>query len=334
MTNTHRTPIGRVVWANVVAAPPSFGEFPGRRLLFTWVNRDGPGSGKAAVVTLAEVARHAGVAVSTVSYALSGKRPISARTRERVERSMEALGYRAGRLRRTRVLGVVLPTDLDAAWAGGFLAGVMTTGRDHGTDVLICCGPRPRHVGAVVVVSPAPSPDGDVPVVRVGPGDATPRRCRVDVDRVAAGAGCARHLANLGHRTVAFVHSTPLDDFHRAVTEVLDRRGGVVHPCAGPQDLARVFAGGERPTAVVAADGAALDVVLADLDRRGLRVPHDVSVIALGVPLSRTVTSVAVPPATLGRAAAAAVLSGRTRDRLLPPHLESRGTTAPARRPG
>ncbi|WP_197289674.1 LacI family DNA-binding transcriptional regulator [Saccharothrix sp. NRRL B-16348] len=285
------------------------------------------------MVTLVDVARHAGVAVSTVSYALSGKRPISEPTRARVERSMEALGYRAGRLRRTRVLGVALPAGLDETWAGGFLAGVMAIGRERGTDVLICLGTRPRHVGAVVAVSPAPSPAGDVPVVRVGPGDGTPHLCRVDVDRVAAGAGCARHLANLGHRTVALVHRTPPDDFHRTVTEVLGRRGGVVHPCAEPSDLARAFESGERPTAVVAADGAALDVALADLDRRGLRVPHDVSVIALGIPRSRPVTAVSAPPATLGRAAAAAVLSGHTRDRLVVPHLESRGTTAPARRP-
>jgi plasmid maintenance system antidote protein VapI len=39
-------------------------------------------------VTLAEVARHAGVSQSTVSYVLSGKRSISAATRRRVEQSI------------------------------------------------------------------------------------------------------------------------------------------------------------------------------------------------------------------------------------------------------
>ncbi|MYR61311.1 LacI family DNA-binding transcriptional regulator, partial [Streptomyces sp. SID625] len=38
------------------------------------------------MVTLAEVAQHAGVSASTVSYVLSGKRSISAETRQRVER--------------------------------------------------------------------------------------------------------------------------------------------------------------------------------------------------------------------------------------------------------
>ena len=46
------------------------------------------------MVKITDVARHAGVSPSTVSYALSGKRPISEETRQRVERSIEELGYR------------------------------------------------------------------------------------------------------------------------------------------------------------------------------------------------------------------------------------------------
>ncbi len=45
------------------------------------------------MATLADVARAAGVAPSTVSYVLTGKRPISAATRERIERAMQELGY-------------------------------------------------------------------------------------------------------------------------------------------------------------------------------------------------------------------------------------------------
>ena len=48
---------------------------------------------KKAVVTIADVARHAGVSVSTVSYVLSGKRTISASTSARVKASIRALGF-------------------------------------------------------------------------------------------------------------------------------------------------------------------------------------------------------------------------------------------------
>ena len=40
-----------------------------------------------------DVAKHAGVALSTVSYALNGMRPISEETRQRIFASMEELGY-------------------------------------------------------------------------------------------------------------------------------------------------------------------------------------------------------------------------------------------------
>jgi hypothetical protein len=44
-------------------------------------------------MNIAEVARHCGVASSTVSYALSGKRKVSAETRERILAAIDELGY-------------------------------------------------------------------------------------------------------------------------------------------------------------------------------------------------------------------------------------------------
>ena len=43
--------------------------------------------------TITDVAKHAGVAPSTVSYVLSGNRSISPQTRRRVETSIRALKY-------------------------------------------------------------------------------------------------------------------------------------------------------------------------------------------------------------------------------------------------
>ena len=67
------------------------------------------------MATINDVARAAGVSPSTVSYVLSGRRPISAQTRERVQAAIAELGFhphagaRALASRRTNVLALVVP---------------------------------------------------------------------------------------------------------------------------------------------------------------------------------------------------------------------------------
>lgn len=67
------------------------------------------------MVTMSDVAREAGVALSTVSYMLSGDKPVSAATRERIDTAMRELGYRPNAIarslasRRTRILALHLP---------------------------------------------------------------------------------------------------------------------------------------------------------------------------------------------------------------------------------
>ena len=74
-------------------------------------------------VTMRDVAKEAGVTSAAVSYALSGKRPISEETRRRVEQAIERLGYTPNMAARTlgsarqdsRLIGVVVPqTELEA----------------------------------------------------------------------------------------------------------------------------------------------------------------------------------------------------------------------------
>src|SRR3954470_11569834 len=82
-------------------------------------------SGGAMVAfTSKDVARIAGVSQSTVSYVMTGKRPISERTRQRVLAAMEELTYepnagaRALAGRRTQVVGLVVPFQPRAGTAG------------------------------------------------------------------------------------------------------------------------------------------------------------------------------------------------------------------------
>ncbi|MEV4944886.1 LacI family DNA-binding transcriptional regulator [Streptomyces sp. NPDC053755] len=186
------------------------------------------------MVTLADVARHAGVSASTVSYVLSGKRSISAATRERIQHSIDTLGYRphagarALASSRTSILALMMPlrTDLHLPVMLEIAMAVTTTARAHGYDVLLLTGEEgPEAVRRVegsaiadgMIVMDVELDDPRLPLLRqaerpfvlIGlPGDPAGLDC-VDLDFEAAGARCVGHLADLGHTGVAVLGEPP-----------------------------------------------------------------------------------------------------------------------------
>jgi DNA-binding LacI/PurR family transcriptional regulator len=184
------------------------------------------------MVTLAEVARHAGVSSSTVSYVLSGKRTISEETRRRVERSIAELGYyrhagaRALASNKSNVVALMLPLrgDLYMPVMAEITIAVTTTARRFGYDVLLMTSDEgPAGVRRVtgsgladaLVLLDIALDDERIPAVRdtkqpavlIGvPADPSGLSC-VDLDFAAAGTMCAHDLADLGHREVALIGS-------------------------------------------------------------------------------------------------------------------------------
>ncbi|MET7341166.1 LacI family DNA-binding transcriptional regulator [Streptomyces sp. NPDC005547] len=182
------------------------------------------------MVTLAEVAQHAGVSASTVSYVLSGKRSISVATRERVERSIQQLGYhpnagaRALASSRSNIIALMVPlrTDMYVPVMMEIAIAVATTARTHGYDVLLLTGEEgPAAVRRIAGSSLADAMilmdvelhDERLPLLRetdraavlIGlPADTTGLTC-VDLDFEATGALCVEHLAGLGHREIAVI---------------------------------------------------------------------------------------------------------------------------------
>ena len=182
------------------------------------------------MATLADVARRAGVAASTVSYVLSGKRSVSDETKERVNRAIEDLGYhpnagaRALASSRSNVLALIVPlrSDLYVPVMMEIATGVVTRARSHGYDVLLLTndeGPdgirrvasSARADGVILTdigledERTATIAEAGVDAVLIGvPADPAGLDC-VDLDFAAAGRLCVAHLAGLGHRAVAFL---------------------------------------------------------------------------------------------------------------------------------
>ena len=99
------------------------------------------------MVTLAEVAQHAGVSASTVSYVLSGKRSISAPPGSGSSEHPQ-LGYhpnagaRALASSRSNIIALMVPlrTDMYVPVMMEIAIAVATTARTHGYDVLLLTG--------------------------------------------------------------------------------------------------------------------------------------------------------------------------------------------------
>ncbi|WP_327657088.1 LacI family DNA-binding transcriptional regulator [Streptomyces sp. NBC_00483] len=182
------------------------------------------------MVTLAEVARHAGVSASTVSYVLSGKRSISAATRERVETSVRRLGYhpnagaRALASSKSNIIALMVPlrTDMYVPVIMEIATAVATAARTHGYDILLLTGEEGAQavrriegsaLADAVIVMDVELDDERLPLLRTAsrpavliglPADTNGLNC-VDLDFAAAGALCADHLAGLGHREIAVI---------------------------------------------------------------------------------------------------------------------------------
>jgi LacI family transcriptional regulator len=224
------------------------------------------GRRRAGPVTIVEVARHAQVAPSTVSYVLSGKRAISAVTRQRVLASVRTLGYhphagaRALASNRSNVIALVLPlrAGMHLPVVMRFAVSVVTAARRFDHDVLLVTadeGPDGlRRVAASAMVDglvlmDVELDDRRVPLLRsldrpsvlIGfPADAAGLTC-VDLDFHRAGAECVTHLAALGHRDVALlgapqaVYERGTGFAHRTRTGFLDAAASLgVRAVAGP----------------------------------------------------------------------------------------------------
>lgn len=186
------------------------------------------------MVKITDVARHAGVSPSTVSYVLSGKRSISEETQRRVRDAIRALGYRphagarALASNRSNVLALVIPlrSGIHVPVVMQFAVSVVTAAREHDHDVLLLTQQEGEEglrrvadsslVDGVIVMD-VQLHDPRIPALRsldrpsvlIGfPADAEGLTC-IDLDFTAAGGLCVDHLAELGHRCVGLIGSPP-----------------------------------------------------------------------------------------------------------------------------
>lgn len=205
-----------------------------------------------------EVAAAAGVSISTVSYALSGKRPISPDTRRRVVDAARRLGYApnagarmlAGRVTHIFALTEPLRRETHAPTHMSFVLAAAVAARRHDYDILLLTDQQASEgmqrvtasglVDAILVLDVAPDDERvaiartiTTPTVFIGiPDDHEGLDC-VDLDFEAAARLAVDRVADAGHRRVALIGQPAstyrLSNFpprvRRAVAAQADERG-------------------------------------------------------------------------------------------------------------
>ncbi|GAA4481033.1 LacI family DNA-binding transcriptional regulator [Microbacterium panaciterrae] len=218
-------------------------------------------------VTIMDVARRAGVSRSTVSYAISGKRTISAATRERIDEAIATLGFtanagaRALATSQTMVIGLLTQFHQDefAPAMLQYVLPVSDTARELGYDILLVTETdataalrrvtRTGMVDGVVlldVVHEDPRLDtlraAEQPGALVGLPKRTEGLDVFDLDFGESARMIIDHLYGLGHREIIVV-SPPMHVFERggaygwrfrdAALERGARYGLQIHPYFG-----------------------------------------------------------------------------------------------------
>ncbi len=276
------------------------------------------------MTTIADVARAAGVSISTVSYVMSGKRAISQDTRDRVERAMAELSYsprasaRSLASRATSVIGLQAPmrAGVDVHVVMQIVAGALAEARRQQHDILLLTSDDPpaleRAAGAAMVdgllVLDIESSDArlgvlaglTVPSVLIGLPDRAHGITCVDFDFEAAGRLAATRLAQRGHRRVALLGAPPqVLERHTSYADRLTR--GFVAACAEAGIAAQV-----RACPAGAGAGGVVDELLsADPDTTALFVHNEaalpyIAARLMAAPASpRPVEILALSPAEL-----------------------------------
>jgi LacI family transcriptional regulator len=235
---------------------------------------------------------------------------------ERVRGAAQALGYEpdraASHLRggKARVIAALVP-DLNNPFFTGLLAAVESQLRSEGLNIIVASSngddtEEKAHLAALLAWRPAglvvvPAHDEfacRTLITRTGipfvVADRVPAHFdgnAVTVDNVDAGRQAAEHLVSLGHSKVVVAASTLKLQNIRERCEGIESvfaSGGFPPPTlievgldfdAATERLASFMQGARRPTAFLALTNFATLGVLATLQKWGLRVPQDISVL-------------------------------------------------------
>ncbi|MFJ2091707.1 LacI family DNA-binding transcriptional regulator [Streptomyces sp. NPDC087901] len=297
-------------------------------------------------VTIADVAREAGVSKTTVSRVINTKGEVDGSTAARVREVIAQLGYvpssgAVGLARgSSRTVGMLVPS-LTWPWMGEVLQGVVDTveAADYGLLLFTCnrgaesverftSQVSARAFDGLVVVEPENTMDhltalhrGGLPIVLIDDRGHHPEFPSVVTTNHEGGASAARHLRAAG-RTRPLVITGPqdfgcvrdrLEGFVSVLPTDLVVRGDFTEIC-GRQAVEQLLASGVEFDSVFAHNDITAAGVLRALRAAGRSVPGDIAVVGFDdIPMAEhtepPLTTVRQPTRQMGETAARMLLS-------------------------
>ena len=296
-------------------------------------------------VSARDVARVAGVSISTVSRAIAKPNDVAPATLAKVLDTARGMGYRPNLAARglitgrTGIIGLIVP-DLENPFFASVTKGVQSKARDAGYAVIISDSDEDpsqeadlvrelcQRVDGMVMCSPRAPDHVITALARECTLVLVNRRCgdvpTVEIDNLEGIRLAMVHLRALGHRTIAYVGgpSSSWSNMRRlealrtvvaqsADTELIDL--GSFQPYVSGGVAAGDLVIASEASAVLAYNDLVAYGLLDRFRQRGVRVPEDISVVGVDdVPMSAlttpSLTSVGIPLVNCGRAATAMVL--------------------------
>lgn len=268
------------------------------------------------MATIKDVAKLAGVALSTASYALNGDSKVSTKTRDKVLEAARQLNYRKNgfamdlKRSRTNTIALIL-TDLSGPYYSELIRSVQDVALSHGYDLIACSSMggqestavkflREKRVDGAIVL--AHNITNDIlfesaslrfPIVVMDRETTGEGLINVRVDGEQGGYTATRYLIERGHRRIAYIsgpsnsydNSLRYQGYQRAMREAgLEeqskwRLSGNFIREGGYNATKMMMMQGELPSAIFYGNDEMAIGGIKALEEGRFSVPQDVSVI-------------------------------------------------------
>lgn len=268
-------------------------------------------------VTIIDVAKVAGVSVSTVSRVINNKDDVSEETYHRVNQVITELGYagslaaRSMRSHQTDVIGMIMP-DVDDPFSIEVMRGVNRAIIEESYDLLIYTNGEIRKnnsatweqqyvallnsnvTDGVIIVTPmADRFSSASPVVSIDPNRNNPTGPAVISTNYHGALEAAEYLIKLGHRRIGYIggrqdllsavrRQQGFEDAFKAADIPLDPDlivPGDFSAETGFEQANKLLSLDTPPTAIFAANDQSAKGVFLAAEARNLRIPDDLSVV-------------------------------------------------------